>query len=782
MSFLAPVVARRAAGLRGDARRRSSTGAGSCRCACAPTTVDVALGEAVIDAPPTALIFPGQGIQRAGLGADGRARSRAARAVWARADAHTRARSGSRCSKSSRTTRASCGSRTGASLGIPTASCSGPSSPSRRWSRSPPRSSRSCARRARSATRRRRRAQRGRVRGAARARRARARGGAELVCAARARDAAPRPARRGRRLAVPARGRRSRSTGSPRRRRGRQPQRARPPVRDRRHGGRDRRARPRRRACVPGIDIPFHSSALRGAVDEFRPHVEAAGIDPTRCTAAGCRTCSRGRWSPATTWSSCSRGSSPRPCAGSRRQQALAGLVGALPRDRARARRGPDRPRAHDGAGRRGAARGARPRRGAGASGGVRPGGGARRGGRVRSRRIHARARRRRRVRARPQRRARRPRLADRPVDAGDALEFVLALQARVRLDQLDPSESVDELFQGVSSRRNQVLIDLGREFGLSGAEGVQRQTIGELVKALREQGAAYRFPGPYLKDALATGLDPRGRRRAATSGCRPGSTDHVFARVALDTRPGPSARGGDLARLSAGPDVLDRALALTVRRPRSVPLARPPRPKPVAAPVAVANPALEDALLDSARTLADALGRPFAPPGEPLLAADPDTDTPGRPRRRAGGRARRPRSPRASTPAATCASPRPGRAPAGTSSPPTTTRSPAGSTPTRSRAEIDRLAAHARRADGRGDRRLPRAARSPEFARARRAPQTRAGHLDVGGAARWPACGPPSRSTPTGVPRTGTEPDDARPIDLLRDRPTSSSRSSRCR
>ena len=53
--------------------------------------VDVALGEAVIDGPPTALIFPGQGIQRAGLGADGRARSRAARAVWASADAHTRA-------------------------------------------------------------------------------------------------------------------------------------------------------------------------------------------------------------------------------------------------------------------------------------------------------------------------------------------------------------------------------------------------------------------------------------------------------------------------------------------------------------------------------------------------------------------------------------------------------------------------------------------------------------------------------------------------------------------
>ena len=83
----------------------------------------------------------------------------------------------------------------------------------------------------------------------------------------------------------------------------------------------------------------------------------------------------------------------------------------------------------------------------------------------------------------------------------------MLALQARVRLDQLDPSETLDELFQGVSSRRNQVLIDLGREFGLSGAEGVQRHSIGELVKTLREQGAAYRFPGA---------VPARGARRRA--------------------------------------------------------------------------------------------------------------------------------------------------------------------------------------------------------------------------------------------------------------------------
>ncbi len=54
----------------------------------------VARGEALVAPAPVALVFTGQGVQRRGLGADGRARSAAARAVWGRADAHTRRRLG----------------------------------------------------------------------------------------------------------------------------------------------------------------------------------------------------------------------------------------------------------------------------------------------------------------------------------------------------------------------------------------------------------------------------------------------------------------------------------------------------------------------------------------------------------------------------------------------------------------------------------------------------------------------------------------------------------------
>ncbi|MDA0136568.1 DUF1729 domain-containing protein [Solirubrobacter sp. CPCC 204708] len=547
--------------------------------------VDVALGEAVLDAPPTALVFPGQGIQRTGLGAEGRARSRAARAVWTRADAHTRAALGFSLLEvvedNPRELRLADGHvarhpegvlfrteftqtalialaaaqleelRAEGALGAPHVAA-------------------------------------GHSVGEFAA--LYALGAIELEAALTLvwhrglamQNHVPRAADGSSpyRLAV------VKSTDGL----GEDVEIVNLNAPDRQYaivGTADAIAALGRAArVVPGIDIPFHSSVLRGAVDELRPHVAAAGIDASKLV---------GRWVPNVLARPLEPGDDvvellaqqlASPVRWIECQQALAGLA-----DRFLELAPPHA------AVLTGLARMTVP--------GVTL--------------LHAEHDR---DLVLDRAEASAP-VTDKPVDAGDALEFVLALQARVRLDQLDPSESVDELFQGVSSRRNQVLIDLGREFGLSGAEGVQRQTIGELVKTLREQGAGYRFPGPYLKEALATGLTRAGVQRTDL-GLPPGLTDHVFARVALDTRPGPSARGGDLARLPAGPDLLDRARELT-SADLKLPLARAAAPEVAAAPVAVANPALEDALLDSARTLADALGRPLPPPGEPLPDADPD-------------------------------------------------------------------------------------------------------------------------------------------------------------
>ncbi len=213
---------------------------------------------------------------------------------------------------------------------------------------------------------------------------------------------------------------------------------------------------------------------------------------------------------------------------------------------------------------------------------------------------------------------------ADRPVDAGTALRLVLAAQARVRPEQIDDAESLDDLFQGASSRRNQVLLDLGRELNLSRADGLPAQAIGELVLALRERGEHYRHPGPYLRDTIAAGLARAlgrcGMSRADAAeqlatgwGAGPGLTDHVLALLALETRPGPSARGGALGRLAHEPAttpaqgraLVDAAAALAGEA-LGLPLARIAAPAPAPAP-ATAAPALarvEAALAASARAL----------------------------------------------------------------------------------------------------------------------------------------------------------------------------------
>ena len=127
-----------------------------------------------------------------------------------------------------------------------------------------------------------------------------ARGGAELVYRRGEAMQAPRPARRGRLVAVPARGRRRRSTGSPRRRRDRQPQRAGRQYAVVGHGRRDRRARAGRQARVRCRASTCRFTRRRCAArwtSSGRTSRRRASI-PTPAPAAGCRTCSPGRSRP----------------------------------------------------------------------------------------------------------------------------------------------------------------------------------------------------------------------------------------------------------------------------------------------------------------------------------------------------------------------------------------------------------------------------------------------------------------------------------------------------
>ncbi|MEH3055410.1 MAG: DUF1729 domain-containing protein [Patulibacter minatonensis] len=227
-------------------------------------------------------------------------------------------------------------------------------------------------------------------------------------------------------------------------------------------------------------------------------------------------------------------------------------------------------------------------------------------------------------------------------VDAGTALELVLAIQARIRLDQLPATETLDELFQGVSSRRNQVLIDLGREFSLTGAEGAQGRTIGELTEQLRRGGSAYRYPGDYLRVAidasLTAGLAGTGLARSAAAehltrrGLPPRFVERVLAEVALDLREGASTRGGPLGRSGRPahrPAALEAIDAAAARVAARAGIALPATPAPdagdgtAAAPASALSAEAAEVLRHLATDLLGVLGQRPAPL-DPAPAGDP--------------------------------------------------------------------------------------------------------------------------------------------------------------
>ena len=225
--------------------------------------------------------------------------------------------------------------------------------------------------------------------------------------------------------------------------------------------------------------------------------------------------------------------------------------------------------------------------------------------------------------------------VADRPLTPGDALRFILAVQARVRPAQIGDGETIDELFDGVSSRRNQVLLDIGAELGLGSIDGAHERPIGELARELDRRAARYQAPGRYLRAAGDEAVKGTLGRRAGLGrkdigayldqswGMGPGLLEAAVATLALEQRDGTSARGGALGQLSgaapesraAGLELLDRVVAL-VGAQRGLPLRKRGQASGGGAVDAAAVQELRDELLGpdgvlmcSARDLAGRLG-----------------------------------------------------------------------------------------------------------------------------------------------------------------------------
>ena len=132
----------------------------------------------------------------------------------------------------------------------------------------------------------------------------------------------------------------------------------------------------------------------------------------------------------------------------------------------------------------------------------------------------------------------------------------LIALSAKMRIDQIEPLDSIESITDGASSRRNQLLVDLGSELNLGAIDGAAEADLAGLKAQVTKLARTYKPYGPVLSDAindqLRTVLGPSGKRPAyiaervkKTWELGDGWVKHVTVEVALGTREGSSVRGG---------------------------------------------------------------------------------------------------------------------------------------------------------------------------------------------------------------------------------------------
>ena len=148
--------------------------------------------------------------------------------------------------------------------------------------------------------------------------------------------------------------------------------------------------------------------------------------------------------------------------------------------------------------------------------------------------------------------------------DAADATLALIALSAKMRIDQIEELDSIESITDGASSRRNQLLVDLGSELNLGAIDGAAEADLAGLRSQVTKLARTYKPYGPVLSDAindqLRTVLGPSGKRPAAiaervtkTWELGDGWVKHVTVEVALGTREGTSVRGGAMGNLHEG-------------------------------------------------------------------------------------------------------------------------------------------------------------------------------------------------------------------------------------
>lgn len=237
----------------------------------------------------------------------------------------------------------------------------------------------------------------------------------------------------------------------------------------------------------------------------------------------------------------------------------------------------------------------------------------------------------------------------DLPLSVYQALEMLIALWTKVRPDQMAATDSIETLVEGVSSRRNQLLVDLGVEFGISAIENAADAPISQLAESVARRAPGYATFGEVLAEHVAQAINrltgPAGKKPSyvaeyvsSTWGLGPGWADRAIAQLVLGTREGSSLRGGELASLPmtgaasvAELDALIDASVSAAGEREGVSLQK----QALATPTETVDPEavrayterLEAALEDSARAALAALGREVAPTDEVESTALPELE-----------------------------------------------------------------------------------------------------------------------------------------------------------
>ena len=146
-------------------------------------------------------------------------------------------------------------------------------------------------------------------------------------------------------------------------------------------------------------------------------------------------------------------------------------------------------------------------------------------------------------------------------LQASDAIGVLMAYSAKVRIDQIGSNDTTDTLTNGVSSRRNQLLMDISSELGVASVDGAAEATLDKLAQIVNKAAPNYKPFGAVLSEALrdrlrslfgAAGVKQQYIRDRVTNVWQLGEgwVASVLATLLLDTREGASSRGGDLAKL----------------------------------------------------------------------------------------------------------------------------------------------------------------------------------------------------------------------------------------